>query len=217
MNLGNILILGDSYSTFEGCIPEGYAPYYTYITQRNTDVLAPKDTWWHKLASDNECSIIQNNSWSGSTVCHTGYGGTDTSATSSFNHRLDLLTENGFFRDNRIDTVLVFGGTNDSWAFSPIGEPKYENITGEDEFNVLPAFSSLFQKLRSAAPDAKIICIINSGLNELITSGVTEICRHYGIMSVELYDIDKSENHPTEKGMTAIKEQLEAQMERSAI
>ena len=26
--LGNIFILGDSYSTFSGYIPEGYAPYY---------------------------------------------------------------------------------------------------------------------------------------------------------------------------------------------
>ena len=28
VNLGNVLILGDSYSTFKGFIPEGYLYYY---------------------------------------------------------------------------------------------------------------------------------------------------------------------------------------------
>ena len=214
MKLGSILILGDSYSTFEGCIPKGYAPYYTYKTERNTDVLAPKDTWWYQLEDENECKIILNNSWSGSTVCHTGYGGTDTSKTSSFNHRLDVLIREGFFIENRIDTVLVFGGTNDSWAASPIGEMKHESITREDEYAVLPAFSSLFAKLRSAAPDARIVCIINCGLKDAITDGAHEICLYHRIEAIDLSDIEKIDGHPTKKGMSAIKDQIIAQLDK---
>lgn len=208
MKLGNTLIIGDSYSTFEGCIPKGYGPYYRYVTDKKTDVLNPSDTWWYQMEKENECKIVLNNSWSGSTVCHTGYNGTDTSKTSSFNHRIDELIANNFFSENEINTVIVFGGTNDSWANSPIGEIKYEGISEKEIFSVLPAFSHLFSKLRAAAPKALTVCVINCGLKNEITNGISEICNHYGITAVKLSDIDKVENHPTKKGMTEIKNQI---------
>lgn len=34
MNFGNVLILGDSFSTFEGYIPEGYLTYYGENTEK---------------------------------------------------------------------------------------------------------------------------------------------------------------------------------------
>ena len=68
----NILILGDSYSTFEGCIPEGYATYYPAL-----DVTRAEQTWWSRVLRATGARLAQNNSWSGSTVCHTAYDGVD--------------------------------------------------------------------------------------------------------------------------------------------
>lgn len=49
MDLKNVLIFGDSYSTFEGYIPNGFAIYYSKTEGGETDVRAVEDTWWYPL------------------------------------------------------------------------------------------------------------------------------------------------------------------------
>ncbi len=44
-NIGNLFILGDSYSTFEGYIPEGYAAWYINAGKPETDVTRLDQTW----------------------------------------------------------------------------------------------------------------------------------------------------------------------------
>ena len=107
MKLGNTVIFGDSYSTFRGYIPEGYAVYYTE-TREIPDVRRVEDTWWKMLHTELDGNIIRNDSWSGSTVCYTGYNGTDCSATSSFIHRMNKLAGEGFFADNKVSAVAAF-------------------------------------------------------------------------------------------------------------
>ncbi len=76
--LGNIFILGDSYSTFTGYIPDGYRAYYTpqgpYYIAENSDLKLEKEqvckveqTWWYNLSKDYGV-LIRNCSWSG-TLC----------------------------------------------------------------------------------------------------------------------------------------------------
>ena len=207
MNLKNVLILGDSYSTFEGYIPEGYATYYSSLGREETDVRAVEDTWWYPLIKETDSKLIQNNSWSGSTICHTGYNG-DCSETSSFICRLKKLQDAGFFKENEINTVFVFGGTNDSWANSPVGELKYSNLEKADLFSVLPAFCFLIYRLKQLIPNADIVCIINTDLKPQISEGFKTACNHFGIKSVALADIDKRGGHPTIKGMEQIKNQI---------
>ena len=79
--MNNILIFGDSYSTYEGYIPDGYATYYPSL-----DVLTVDETWWMRYIKKINGNLIQNNSWSGSTICYTGYNG-DCSHTNSFIYR----------------------------------------------------------------------------------------------------------------------------------
>ena len=86
MTLGNVLIFGDSYSTYEGDIPEGYAVYYSGHREKDPDISSVEKTWWGRLLSDTDSRLIQNNSWSGSTIGYTGYVG-DCSKTSSFIYR----------------------------------------------------------------------------------------------------------------------------------
>ena len=54
--------------------------------------------------------------------------------------RFNKLAKEGFFKENKVDSVLVFGATNDSWLNRPIGEVKFANRTEEDVKQVLPAY-----------------------------------------------------------------------------
>ena len=66
-----VSVLGDSYSTFAGHNPEGYAPFYP--NDRN-DVTEVEQTWWSLYIKAMGYELEQNNSWGGTTICGTGYG-----------------------------------------------------------------------------------------------------------------------------------------------
>ena len=208
MTFRNVLIFGDSYSTFKDWIPQGYAFYYPPSIERWPMIDKVSDTWWHSLISETNSTLLLNESWSGSTVGYTSYDGKDTSKTSSFITRLRKLEADGFFKENKIDTVFVFGATNDSWSDAPVGENKYENRTERDLYFVLPAVCEFLEKLNENLPKARIIFIINCGLKNEITTGIKNACEHYGIETVSLSDIDKKSDHPTVPGMKQIKEQV---------
>ncbi len=201
----NILIFGDSYSTFDGYVPNGYAVYYP--NEGIPCVDGVDKTWWKMLESQTNSRIALNNSRSGSTICNTGYDG-DCSKTSSFIFRLGQLIDNGFFNENNIDRVLVFGGTNDSWTGNSCGKIKFTDFKEEDLKLILPGISYFAQKLLSVVEKNKVAFIINTELRADVTDGIIDICNHYGIKTVVLKDIDKINGHPTFKGMTAIKNQV---------
>lgn len=215
-NLGNIVIFGDSYSTFKGCIPEGYAYYYNPEGEPSssgrpcTDVRSASDMWWAKLLNKCHGRIVLNNSWSGSTVCNTGYGscGIKDCTYNSFITRVDELIKNDFFLINRIDTIFIFGLTNDCWVGAPVGKPKFSDWCKEDLFCVLPAFAYLMSRLKNSIQDIKVYFILNDGLSEEISSGAQEICEQLKIDCLSLESIDKQYNHPTIKGMSEIAEQI---------
>ncbi len=205
----NIMIFGDSYSTFAGCIPEGYAAYYTGKRAEAPDVSSADKTWWGLLVKETGVNLVRNDSWSGSTIGYTGYSGKDTSGTSSFIYRLEKLSEEGFFEKNEIDTVFVFGGTNDSWSDAPLGEEMTEGFKREDLYNVLPAIGYFFAKLRETLPNAKIYGICNSGIKAEIVGAIKTACEKNQAKAIVLTDaVDKISGHPTEKGMADIEGQV---------
>ena len=106
--------------------------------------------------------------------------------------------------------MLVFGGTNDSWANAPVGEVKEGEIPWEERFLVLPAFCHFASLLGKCAPDARVIFIVNSELNPEIELGIPKAAELYGHDSVVLRDIDKHSGHPTALGMVQIKDQIKA-------
>ena len=67
--------------------------------------------------------------------------------------------------------------------------------------------------LPKEAPDAEIICVINSELKPEITQGQFDACEHYGAHALLLEDIEKIWNHPSVAGMTAMAEQVAAFVE----
>ena len=84
-----VAVLGDSYSTFEGFIPKGYATWYTTAVQKATDVNKVEQTWWWQVIKEGGYKMGNINSYSGSTICNTGYRDEDYPAGQS-GHHLDL-------------------------------------------------------------------------------------------------------------------------------
>jgi len=69
-----VSILGDSYSTFEGYVqPDSNYVWYYKIPINKTDVDSVGQTWWYKFIESNAYKLGVNNSFSGSTICNTGY------------------------------------------------------------------------------------------------------------------------------------------------
>lgn len=206
--LGNMMIFGDSYSTYEGHNPSGYAIYYSGQFTTPPVITSVENTWWKKLINATNSKLIQNNSWSGSTICYTGYDKVDCSQTSSFIYRFEKLLSEGFFEQNKIDTLLVFGGTNDSWAEAPLGKLKYDNIEKNDLYCVLPAISYFAKILKNALVNTRIVFIGNCDIKNEITDAFEKVCKHFNIEYIALSNIDKISGHPTELGMAQVFEQV---------
>lgn len=188
-----VSILGDSYSTYEGWIPEGNEPWYG--ENIGNDVKDVKNTWWYQLIEDNGLQLELNNSWSGATICNTGYRGEDYTPR-SFLTRSSNLGENP-------DIIFVFGGTNDSWAGSPLGEED-----SDDMFTVRPAAKALFKNLKTNYPEALCVAIINTELSEDVEKAIISACELENVPVVKLQSIDKQYGHPSINGMNQISRQV---------
>lgn len=198
-----VSILGDSYSTFEGYIPSGNQTWYTSKPEDRTDVHSVGATWWNRWLYENKCKLGINNSYSGATICDTGYDKHDYSDR-SFVTRLHHL--------GHPDLLFIMGGTNDSWAGSPIGSYKYEKWTKEDLYQFRPAMAYMLHSIRALYPKTKVYFLLNSDLKPDINVSIVTICRKYGVPCLELKKIDKKNGHPTVKGMAEICAQLNAFM-----
>ncbi|MDY4744019.1 MAG: SGNH/GDSL hydrolase family protein, partial [Bacteroidaceae bacterium] len=136
----SISVLGDSYSTYEYCVTPvtNRVWYHEPFLAEKTDVSDVTQTWWHLLCQKRGFKLDTNNSYSGATICNTGYDGNDYTDRSFITRASNLGCP---------DIILVFGGTNDSWANSPLGEMKHEGYTSQDLFSFRPAVSYLARYL----------------------------------------------------------------------
>ncbi|MBQ4067589.1 MAG: hypothetical protein IJD22_08095 [Clostridia bacterium] len=211
-DLGNVMILGDSYSTFEGYIPEGYEAWYSPAGRDCNNVCRVEECWWHQFFSEAPARLAFNCSYSGTTICNTGYEGADCREI-SFIGRLDKLIDNGYFKKSQTDTLFIFGATNDSWAGSPLGEQKLCDWSADDLYSVFPAFSYMLSRAKEALPKARIIYIMNFCLNPEFAPRFEESCLHFGVEFLPLTEFQLGGGHPTVLGMKQIKEQITAYLE----
>lgn len=191
-----VSVLGDSYSTFVGIIPSNYSSFYP--NDRN-DVTKIEQTWWSLYVKAKGYALEKNDSWGGTTICGTGYGGMNSSY-SNFISRVDSL--------GNPDIIFVFGGTNDAWANSPMGEYQYSDWTKDDCKYFSPALACLIDMLQKRYAQAEICFILNSELREPVNESMREVCKHYNVKLVELHDIEKQNGHPSINGMKSICDQL---------
>ncbi|MBQ9735651.1 MAG: hypothetical protein IJV96_02560 [Clostridia bacterium] len=216
--IGNYIIFGDSYSTHKDYIPSEYRCYYSDEgrgPENPVTKMRAKDTWWGRMLGRDDAHLIHNNSWSGSTVGYTGYEG-DCSKTNSFIYRYHMLYASGFFDANKVDTIIVFGGTNDSWANAPLGDLQYEEWEKKDLFSVLPALTFFMDTLKRNHPGTRIIFIANCDIKPQIIEGMRIAAERIGVEYLALHHIDKMNGHPTVLGMEQIYTQLMTYLDTAA-
>lgn len=195
-----ISILGDSYSTYQNYIPEGNEVwYFEPIDPKRTDVNDVRQTWWWQVVKEGGYLLEKNDSYSGATICYTGYRDEDYSAR-SFITRLPRL--------GSPDIILIFGNTNDSWCGAKVGEYIYKDWKRADLYTYRPALAKLLNDALCRYPNARIYFIQNTELRKEIVESTATICKYYGIPVIQLKDIDKQAGHPNQKGMKAISEQV---------
>ena len=193
-----VAILGDSYSTFEGYIyPDtNESWYFVKNNPKQTDLNDVRDTWWWRVVKEGGYKLGVNNSYSGATICY----------TRSFITRLPQL--------GTPDIILIFGGTNDSWAGAQMGEYKYGDWKRADLYFFRPAMAKLLDDAQKRYPNARLLFLLNSELRDEVNSSVRTICKHYGVSLLELKDVDKLAGHPTVKGMESISRQVLKALQR---
>lgn len=214
-----IAILGDSYSTYGGWIPEGYLSWYGIdgVDGKNSsknDVSSVADTWWHLLMTKYNCKLLINSSYSGSPICYTGYK-TDSNPTGDERKTAFITRMKSDLSSSRVkpEVILILGGTNDHYASAPSGEIRYADWTEEHLKCFFPAFAYMFDYLIKEHPTARIINIQNDCFSAEEQSAIATITAHYKVQNVVLQNIKGSANlqggHPTKATMARIAEQVD--------
>lgn len=158
-----ISFLGDSITTYNGYMPEGYATYYPH-----GDINRGSKTWWKQLLAETGMNLATNASWSGSKI--SGNSQDSTGETGCSDARVQALASGEV--DPNI--IVVFIGTNDFAAnvacgdFSwPAQRPSEGVIT-----SFAQAYLLLLYKLHETYPDADVYCC--TLLPRIRTSGTPE-------------------------------------------
>ncbi len=190
----NILIFGDSYSSYVGTIPDGYRVYYS-----GTNILnSPDQMWWSLLVQERGGTVVRNDSSSGSTINKGGYH--------PFINRLNKLYDEGFFEENQIDYVFVLGGTNDNGGHV-LGEEMYSGWTDSDLNKVLPAICYFFSRIREILPNAEIYGITNLRMKQELIDAIDHATAHVNGHFVGI-KVELESSHPTAVGMQQIKDEI---------
>ncbi len=209
-----ISILGDSYSTYEGYLtPDTNEVWYfrpeNAALHTKNNVRQVEQTWWHQVIEKMGAKLEINNSYSGATVCYTGYKH-GKPQHDDYHDRAFITRSNKLGNPN---LILICGGTNDSWCGAPVGDYIFGNWTDAQLYNYRPALAKLLYDLRANYPTAELLFILNSDLKPSINESTHTICNHYNVPCLDLQDIDKQQGHPSIKGMKSFAEQVIAYLQ----
>ncbi len=145
-------ILGDSISTFEGYIPEGYLPYYPA-----GDVDQVEYTWWKIVESKSQMTLLSNASWSGCCVCDTDNNPDNDAFITYADARISDLSANG----TAPDIILVFVGTNDFGSDYQLGSLTETSELPDGKKSIRSfseAYALMLDKIIKAYPHAHVYC-----------------------------------------------------------
>lgn len=192
-----LTIVGDSISTFDDWIPEGY---YDFYPMNGEGVETVEQTWWKMVLNDMGMELGVNASSAGST-CIGDSLGTDTPQCGCNEFRLGNLTDaNGVSPD----IIIVYMGSNDFLKAIPLGDNDGTTKVKEGEIETFgDGYSLMLDKLISYYPDSDIFCCT------LIPIGTWGVKRPFEIMvnGLELTSEDysqKIEEIAWTKGCTVI-------------
>ena len=136
-----VSILGDSISTFEGFLPEGYRVFYDEDRAIQHDMTSVYDTWWAKVNQFLHAYLCVNNSYSGSMV-----SGADFPSAGSDERAALLHTE------RRPDLILVYMGFNDFGNGIPITKDR------QDVPAFFEGYARMLTKVKRNEPQSRILC-----------------------------------------------------------
>ena len=144
-------IMGDSISTFDEWIPEGYYDFYPM----NGEVAYVNQTWWKMVMNDMDIELCANASSAGST-CIGDSTGMDNPQHGCSDFRIaDLMGNGGTYPD----IIIVYMGTNDFLMTVPLGSNDGTQYVEEGEIdNFSDAYSLMLDKLAAYYPGADIFC-----------------------------------------------------------
>ena len=141
----NVSIMGDSISTYEGFIPEGYDLYYTAEKRAVNGMDSVRDTWWSQVLDALDAKLLVNNAYSGSLV--TG----DEFPSASGMERTSALARDGITPD----MILVYMGVND-FGFAIPCDRSYAESPDEPTFR--DAYTTMLRRMQANYPAARIVC-----------------------------------------------------------
>lgn len=187
-----ISIIGDSISTYEEYVPEGYKTFYPYPTADVSDVNL---TWWMKAINKLGGKLFINNSYSGSCVSTGG------SSASQSMERLSKLVVNG----ETPDVIIIYMGSNDCHAPYTVNSFK-------------SAYKKMLTNLKQLCPNSEIVlCTLpTSNLytkenQNAYNNVITEFATNYKLVNLDKVDITNylvDSAHPNKDGMEKIAEQI---------
>lgn len=187
-------IIGDSISTFDGFVPEGFKVFYPYPT---ADVEL-YETWWMRTITGVGGSLFVNNSYSGSCVA-------DSSSSATKNEsRLQHCIING----QAPDVILVFMGANDCAS-------AYVTASAFDA-----GYKQMLDNLQKLCPNSEIIlCTLPN--NKLYTDAnqvefnniIIKYAEEYNLKLVDTSSVNIEDHlcdsaHPLASGMELIANQM---------
>lgn len=213
-----IAIFGDSYSTFQGHMSPAINECW-YPHNPNNDVKAVEQTWWYQVIDSLGATLVQNNSYSGSTIGFMGYPRQQENPNDGHSIRpgknADFSPRSFIARAVNLgdslgapQVLLVFAGTNDSWTGAQIGDYQWGNWTRQDLFRTRPAIARLCHDLKMMYPETRTIFMLNTDLTPEFNESLLKITAYYGHECLVLHDIDKQSGHPSQAGMTSIARQV---------
>lgn len=181
-----VSIMGDSISTYEGIIPEGYAVFYDEPTRKKNGLDSVRDTWWMQVLQVLEADLLMNNSYSGSQVtgedfpCASGLertsalarsiSNTDTScfgnvetAPAAFGNRgtkADSSAESAS-DDRQADRLIapdlvLIYIGVNDFGFAVPCDRKYAESPDEPTF--YDAYLTMIRRIQNNYPEARIVC-----------------------------------------------------------
>ena len=137
---GTLFIMGDSISTFEGCVPSENAVYYEGAKCEETGVLCREDTWWGILSEKLGMRIGANVSYSGSKVCG------DSFPFGASKARAAQLAVGQDASKSGASAVIVFMGINDYGGGVEGGATRFARD-----------YRTLLENVKEACPGALIL------------------------------------------------------------
>ncbi len=202
----SLVLLGDSYTTFAGYIPEGNTVFYPR-PEAVPDVTDVEMTWWKQLIHMRNLRLLCNESSSGTTIS-TRVREVHTPKDAFISRMKRVLGPEGV-NGEKPELILIMGGTNDSWIGNEAGALQFENWTEETLLQVLPAACYMLDYITAHNPSAAILFVLNTGLREEIADGLVAACKYYGVKVLCLHDISKQSGHPDVEGMKQIAHQID--------